>query len=800
MNSRYRARWLRRLPLLAAVALGLSWLPGAARAQQPGALITGRIVAVDGNAVPGVLVTLLSPEGVTVRTALSDVQGRFRMGGLPPGRYTLRTDHIGLAREVRDLDLAAGEQRRVDLALRVAAVELEAVEVRAPAYQQRERERFETDPGLTARVVGGRELKFLPGLAEADVLRAIEVLPGVVTTSDFSSAFNVRGGSADQNLILLDGFPVFNPFHLGGLFSVFNSDVIAGAELMAGGFGAEYGGRVSSVLTVETISETPERLRVDAGISMIASRAALRGPVPAALPRVLGGEGGSWFVSARRSYFDKILPESVRFPYHLTDLQAGATLGTVGGGQLRLTGYTGRDVLDLTEFGGGEDATSLLRVQWNWGNDVLGVRWDRPLGAWALRSRVGVSRFAEALALPDFEDTRFSSRIAQATTGVDLRRELSPDATLKLGGSADRMSYENVARSGGTEFFAGTDEGVLAAAYGSLLWSPERWLVEPGLRVDVWLAGDATRRTVSPRLAAKRFIGSERDAAVKGSVGRYVQFLHSVRDEELPISNDTWVLADRVLPHVVSDQVQLGVERFWAERFYLSVEGYHRTFDGVIAFNVANDTNTTDDDFLHGRGRSYGLDVLGRSSAGRLTGFVAASFLRATRTFRDPLAEGWEDLPPEVTYAPIFDRRVDLDLVLRYSLPWSLEAGARWNRGTGLPYTRPVAQFAGWERDLSRGVYRFNRQRWGDGEQPPLYVVLGERNAERYPAYHRLDVTLRRPMERSWGVAVPYLQILNVYNQQNVLFYFYNFDRSPATRSGISMFPVLPTVGVEVSF
>jgi hypothetical protein len=789
----------RRIPLVASAVLTLSLLSGAAAAQETAA-ITGIVTHREAAPLGGVVVTLLPAEGGQRRTALTDAAGRYRISGLAAGRYRLRTDHIGMAAVTRELTLSPGEQLRLDLALEVAAIELEGIEVRAPAFQRRERERFDSEPGVTARVVGGRELKFLPGLAEADVLRAIEVLPGVVSTSDFSSAFNVRGGSADQNLILLDGIPIFNPFHLGGLFSVFNSDVIAGAEMLAGGFGAEYGGRVSSVLTVESVSETPDRLRVDAGVSLIATRASVRGAVPAGLPRLLGGEEGSWFVSGRRSYFDRILPESVRFPYHLTDVQAGSTLGTAGGGRLRFTGYTGRDVLDLTDFGSGEDATSILRVQWNWGNDVLGARWEQPLGAWRLHARLGYSRFTEALALPDFDDTRFASRIAQWTSGADLRRPLGAEATLKVGGSADRMSYQNLARSGGTEFFAREDAGVLAAGYLSLLWSPPAWLVEPGVRVDGWFAGDTLRSAVSPRLAVKRFLGAEGDMAVKASVGRYVQFLHSVRDEEFPISNDTWVLADRVLPHVVSDQVQLGVERFWGERWYLSLEGYRRSFDGVIAFNVANDPNTVEDDFLQGRGSSYGVDLLARGSGGRASGFVAASFLRATRTYPDPLAEGWDDLPPEVTYAPIFDRRLNLDLVLRYSLPWSLEAGARWNFGSGLPYTRPVGQFADWDQDLARGAYRFNRQWWSDGDEAPLYVVLGDRNAERYPAYHRLDVTVRRPVERSWGVAVPYLQILNLYNQQNVLFYFYNFDRTPATRSGISMFPVLPAVGVEVSF
>ena len=154
--------------------------------------------------------------------------------------------------------------------------------------EDRERDRFESDAGRHRARGGRRPLKVLPGLAEADVLRAVELLPGVVSTSDFSSAFNVRGGSADQNLILLDGFPIFNPFHLGGLFSVFNADAIARAELLAGGFGAEYGGRVSSVLNVESDAAATDGLEVTGGVSLLAARVLVRAALPPALGRALG--------------------------------------------------------------------------------------------------------------------------------------------------------------------------------------------------------------------------------------------------------------------------------------------------------------------------------------------------------------------------------------------------------------------------------------------------------------------------------------------------------------------------------
>lgn len=804
---------------LACAALAGALVPVRAHAQETGT-VSGRVLNPAGDPVEGAAVTATAQGAGRPRRATSGPDGAYRLAGLVPGAWTVRATRLGFAPAVAQVAVRPGEQR-VDLRLADEALVLDPVEVRSRRDADRERTRFETEAGVTTRVITGGEIKMLPGLGEADVLRAVEVLPGVVTTSDFSSAFNVRGGSSDQNLILLDGFTIFNPFHLGGLFSVFNSDVIARAELLSGGFGAEYGGRVSSVLTVES-DAGDGRFGADLGVSVLASRIALRSALPGPVVRGLGGQRGSAYLSARRSYFDALLRPVTDFPYHLTDLQAGATLETGGGGRLQVVGYLGEDVLDLSDFDppGDDDEGSILRVRWNWGNDVAGLRWTQPLGSrWVSETRVGFSRYAEALTFPDFADTRFASSVSEAALRQDFTRQVSAALTAQAGGEVTRMEYENRADAGGTTFFANGRAALFGAAYGQARWQPSpAWIVEPGVRMDVARSsagacasggdegvvdaeGPADRTCVllSPRLAVKRFLGRRRDAAVKVAAGRYVQFLHSVRDEALPVSNDRWVLADRNVPPVVSDQVQVGVEKYWGEAWYASTEAYYRTYRGVTDLNAADDPNLASDDLLRGDGHSYGVDLLVRRSAGRLTGWTTISLLRAERTFPDPLAQGIEGVPQTVTFPPVFDRRVDVDVVLQYQLPRALEAGVRWNYGTGTPYTRPVAQVVGFETNVAEGGYRLPRPHAGDPDVP-YYVVPGERNRQRYPAYHRLDLTVRRPYVRRWGSITPYVQVLNAYNQRNVLFYFFNYDKAPPTRSGISMFPLLPSIGVEASF
>ena len=774
-----------------------------AAAQGTGTL-AGRVTGASGGPVEGATVTATPAEGGEARRARTDAGGAWRIARLPAGRYVVRASRIGFNAAEREAAVAAGAEARVDLRLEEETVALDPLQATGRRDTQRERTRFETEAGVTTRVIEGRELKILPGLGEADVLRAVEVLPGVVSTSDFSSAFHVRGGSADQNLILLDGFPIYNPFHLGGLFSVFNSDAIARAELLAGGFGAEYGGRVSSVLSVETKpGGGPEGFGAEAGVSLLASRVALHGNLPGGVAGALGGGEGSWLVSGRRSYFDVVLKPVVDFPYHLTDLQGSVTLGTRGGGRVRLVGYTGEDVLDLSDFdapGLDEEEGSVLRIRWNWGNDVAGVRWEQPLGAWVGTASLGLSRYRESLGFVDFSDTRFVSRIEQLTLRADAGRSLGSALTVKVGGEASRTRYRNLGEAGGTTFFEGAEDGVLTGGFAQVRWQPDpAWIVEPGLRADAWHAGESTRAHLSPRLAVKRFFGAERDAAAKLAVGRYVQFVHSLRDESLPVSNDNWVTSDASVPALVSDQVQLGLEKYWGERWYASAEAYYRKYEGVVDFNVADDPNDPADDLLRGDGWSYGLDLMVRRGTGRLTGWATLSLLKAERTFPDPLAAGIDGVPREVTFPPVFDRRVDLDVVAQYQLPGRIEAGMRLNYGSGVPYTRPVAAFVGFETDVVGGGYRLPRP-VGDDPEVPLYIVPGERNRERYPAYQRLDLTLRRTWRRHWGTLTPYLQVLNATNRRNVLFYFYDYDRTPATRSGISMFPTLPAFGVEATF
>lgn len=776
-------------------------LPQTLAAQQvETAALEGRVRDARGGAIAGAIVSVSTGGGRRIAASETSSLGQYRTGGIAPGTYRVIVRRISYRPDTSQVTLTEGQDVTLDITLEGAPLTLEPIQVRVNAEQAIERVRFVEIAGATRRTLTGPDMKRVPGLVEPDPIRAVEVLPGVVSTSDVTAAFNVRGGSADQNLILLDGAPIFNPFHLGGIFSVFNSDIMERAELLSGGFPAQHGGRVSSVLTVESDAGDGE-FHGDIGVSLLASRVSLGGGVPNAVANTIGFQSVRWRVSGRRSYLDQL---SSRLPYHLIDGQGVLEAWTSGGSRLQITAYSGRDIVrpdpDLFRDDSTDSGTNL---DWTLGNDVVGARWTAPKADGGfLEVRSSYSRFKNRLDILS-EDAGFDfvwgSRIESYRGGIDFEEHIGENWTLRTGVGTERLAYENFQDVNNAAYDGSNGSGWLHGGYLQANWADHGWLVEVGARLDHWRPrnGEAEWEP-APRIAVKRFFG-DRTTAIKLAAGRYTQFLHSLRDEQLPIGIDNWLVTGEQAPVVVSDQVQLGFEQYIGSNWFASVEGYLRHFDGLTTLNNGFNPNDAADYLLRGDGTSYGADFFLRKTGEGVTGWIAASWLKADRTFPDILSG--LDPAPDVTSPAIFDRRLDIDLVLRYETIWGVESGLRLNYGTGMPYTEPVGQYGLYDaRAYADG--RLEAWTWDDnGELKYNHgVILGPRSGARYPSYSRLDVSFRKTYEKSWGNITTHLDILNVLNKRNPLFYMHDFDESPPTRSGISMFPIMPTFGVEISF
>lgn len=736
-----------------------SLLPAAAAAQIATRTVTGRVLSLsDSTALPGVRISLLG----RAPGASTGSDGRFRLDGLPAASVQLVFERIGL---VPDTVSVAADVQTVTVYLRLHPVLLAPLITQATPIA---RERFELIAQTSTVSLEPLEIKEAPGIGEPDVARVVQLLPGTVAKNDYSTGFNVRGGEADQNLIRLDGITVFNPSHLGGLFSTFDPAAVERVDFITGGFPAGFGGRLSSVLDVGLKDGDPSRTHATGAVSLISSKLMVDGPVP--------GTGVRYVLAGRRTYADAFADKFTddTFGYYFGDALGKLTVPTWGRGTVSATGYWGRDNLVL-QWVTPEPGRDGVDIDFDWGNRLAGVTWRQPVGRFVFEQRASVSEFSTHFGLSSNEyGFSNTARLYALETGVGA----SPGGghQLRLGGSMEayRLAYAVDAQALGDPGFDLRYAPRVWAGYVDDQWQPVRWLlVRPGVRVE-HVGRGANFTGVAPRIAAKVFL--THDFAVTGSAGRYYQAIHSIRDQEQPITVfDVWIGANDVTPVARADHVVLGFERWFGERTSLSVEGYTKKYENVLIRNRLDDPGVTGDEFITANGYARGVDVLLRRHVGTVTGWIAYSY---SKTIRRTATD---------TFPPAHDRRHSLNVVVQSPGPWGSRMGVRWGYGSPMPYTGIVGQW------LHRYYDPATNQFSGWEEEPIAGVIDGE----RYPYYSRLDVSFRWQFDWLGGVWEPYLQVANVYNRQNVFVYTFDYSSVPPTRSGYTQLPILPTFGVE---
>lgn len=744
----------RLLPLLGALAiLGRPATPAFAQTERSlaGAVLT----AADSTPLVGARVRLLEPGQMTS----TDLHGRFRFARVPRRVLTLVVERIGI---VPDTLTIGPDVTTVTLYVRTRAVMLPPV---TSVGQPSARERFEHAAQTSTTTLDASEIAAVPGVAEADVARTVQLLPGTVARHDFTTGLNVRGGETDQNLIRLDGIPVFNPTHLGGLYSTFEPAAVRAVEFITGGFPAGYGGRLSSVLDV-TLRDGANDHRLSGGLSLLSARALAEGPLVGGATYLLGG---------RRTYADKLADNfsDDPFTYYFADGIGKLTVPLGRGGSIAATGYWGRDQLDIPWLEPTEDAAG-IDLALHWGNRLAGLTLRLPVGPAVFEQNASVSAFATRQAFePDVQSFTNTARVWSLQTAVGM--SLGPRHLLRLGGGWERYRMVYHIRNDAIE------QDVSLLQYEPEVWSgfvDEQWrpadalLIRPGVRVEYVKGAGVT--TVAPRLAVKAFLN--RDFALTGSAGRYYQAIQSISDPELPINiYEIWIGANAVVPVARSDHLVGGFERWFGPGTSLTIEGYYKTFSGLAIRNLFDDPKLVGDEFEIGDGDAKGFDVLLRRHTGAVRGWIAYSF---TRTIRRTASD---------TFPPGHDRRHTLDVVAEAPGPLGSRLGLHWGYGSPLPYT--AIEGAWLHRDYNPVTNSYD-----DFEDEPIGTRL---NRARYPHYSRLDLSLRWELAALGGTLRPFVQVVNLYNRTNVFVYRFDYRSVPPTRSGLSQLPFLPTLGVE---
>lgn len=775
----------------ARAALLLLLLPAFAAAQVSTGAIAGRVTARADSAPNDRAGLPLA--GATVAIAGShfntttDSGGRFLLADIPAGRATIRIHLLGYRTDERVVTVAPNDTTRIAVALEPEAVRLAPVQTNAA---QPDAESFTAKPNVATIMMPARVMAGVPAIGEPDVVRVVQLLPGVAARNDYTTGLNVRGGSADQNLVLLDGIPIYNPFHMGGLFSTFMDATVGGIEFMTGAFPARYDGRLSSVLDVRSAEETRPGIHTTADVSVLATTARFAGS--------LGDERGSWSIAGRRTYADAIASafSSDNFPYHFTDLQGHAGFALPNGWRLGVTGYIGRDVLDLdlANLVGDSTASRASSGTWNynWGNRVIGATLGHtftpaPVLAWllgdslALEQRLSSSGFSTHLDLGDGASTQQSAIHDLRASGSLAAHGASNERSLGWEIADTHVRYASIASQTGTTDFDIRQNPMSYAAWIDDIWHVStRWLVESGLRADRLTHG-RDWAALSPRLSIKYFASPT--LAFTAAAGRVTQPLHSLVGDSPFQFFDVWLASDQYIPVETAWHYVLGAERR-VDRSSVRVEGYVKKYDQVLDANPSEDPSRRGDEFLSATGLAYGVDLLARWQAPNdrgPSGWLSYSY-GLVRHERDG-----------VIWAPGNDRRHDLNVVGTWRLA-RYRLGARFGLATGTPYTPMIGE-------ITRRVYDPANDTWGTGNPPIFIEPLGAaRYSARYPATQRLDLDVSREYVVHGATVAPYISVVNAYNARNVFVYIYDYSTDRPTRRGYTQLPILPSVGVRVAF
>jgi hypothetical protein len=790
--------------LVTAVTLVAGATPARMAAQQPArrqvAPPAGSLTGTVTNSATGTPVRADVSIDRPRRTIRADSTGRFTFRDVATGRVRVRAISFGYEPADTVVVIRGGEVVTVSLPLRMIPQSLAAVRTVAKSP---ERTLFEEQATPSVVSISGAEVRRVPAIGESDVLRTAALLPGVVARNDFSAGFNVRGGEADQNLVLLDGIPIYNPFHMGGLFGTFIDKAVSGVDVITGAFPSRYGGRLSSVLDVKSLEETRRGVHGTAEVSLLSSSLFLGGAV--------SQNKLSWNFAARRTYADKVV-EWIRgsndFPYHFEDAQFRARLALPKGGALGLTMYAGKDLLYHQDEsvqlgsnpGGPIDITDddNETITFDWGNRVAGLTLDQPLGArTSLSQRLAFTRFGTHFDLPSepvylaqsVTEVQANGAITHArgrhtlTAGYDASayqtsyREQIPIRS-DDGNNNDVSFPDPLATDGDTTM---RQRPAMAGLFAEDLWKPnDRWILRAGLRGE-YVAG-ADWLGVSPRLAVKYFVTPR--LAVTAAGGRYSQWMRAMRNEDLPLRVfDLWMGSDRNIPVSTSTQFGLGAERWVSNDRFVRVEGYTKTYDKLAEPASTVDPRIRPTLLRYYDGRSYGVDFyLRQLERNGFSGWVAYSYGVTTRERHG------------VSYWPAHDRRHNANVVATYAPVRSHVAlGAHLGVASGTPYT-------GWAGLMNRYRYDPVRNVWGgpgsDGEED----VRGPRNGERFPLYWRMDLSAERRFDLGAMTVKPYLNLINIFNRKNVFLYTIDTNTDPPLIKGASQLPFLPSFGLRMEW
>ena len=722
----------------------------------------------------------------------TDNNGYYVLSNISIAEPKLIVSYVGYEKYELKLDFSKNGSQNINVSLKPESIELMQVDVTAEEIERLNK----IEPSRVN--LSPRILKSQPSLAEPDIFRTIQSLPGVLTTSEFSTGLVIRGGNTDQNLILLDGITVYNPSHLGGLFSNFIVDAVKDAELIKGGYNAEYGGRLSAVLDIRSREGNRNKIEGSSSISLLTAQSTIEGPIP----------GGAFLVAGRRTYFDKVLPyvtDNFDLPYYFYDLQGHVFTDLNEKDRISLSFYKGVDDLQFND----------LDLDSDWGNQTISLAYRRVFNEKIIGNFLAAnSQFYTRFGLGGEAGINEYNPLSDQTISGDLAYFHSQDFNVFFGAQAKSLDIKYNSKFNNEILFDSQTKPFETAIYSKIKWKPSRkFIIEPGLRLITF---SSHSNGVYPdfRLSSKYIIDESR--FINFAVGNYHQFISTFQDDFSAQILDSWFAVDENGEPSRATQAVLGYEHFFGRGLKIQIEGYYKYITDMLTYEesrATTDGNVNSESLLDlltpADGYAYGAELFIQKSSGKLSGWAGYSWSVSRK-----LMNGKE-------YFTNWDRSHVLNFLANYQASPKWEYNVKFTLQTGQAFT-PI-----------NGYFLQNLP--GDPQQN-YRTIPATRNGGRYPSYHRLDLGAVRHFDVKGRKFDLFMQVINAYNRENVFTYTYPLgdtfngidddgdwdvkkhdkngnkrpdkgepnvdeeDEARIQRKPVSLFPIIPTIGITWNF
>ena len=739
---------------------------------------------------------------------------------LNQGQVDLQVSYVGYVQQNHTLDLKDNLNLNFALETNTMLDEVVVESTRATVSAR--------SPQMSVVELPVQQIKSIPTLfGEADVLKAIQLLPGVQNGSEGSAGMYVRGGGPDENLLLLDGVPVYNVNHALGFFSVFNPDALKNVTLYKGSFPAHFGGRLSSVVDIRMKEGDMQKYHGNVSVGLISSKINFEGPIVK--------DKLSFNLSFRRTYGDLLIkpalwlatamnPEmnKLNMGYNFYDLNAKLNWKISDKDRLYLSFYTGDDAINFgVRFKDYEvdDAqyNNNMDIKWRWGNKVASLRWNHVMSQKLfMDASVNYTQYRHRLSMDMSEETTFNyeghsvtnkdefnmaykSGINDLTAKVDFDYTPLPNHEIRFGGNYTYHQFRPEVQS--AKMVEGNQTSIDTTMSASNVYAHETALytednmtfgdifrVNAGVHYSTFTVEGKTYQSVQPRLSASVMLAS--NFSLKAGYAYMTQYVHLLSNSSLSLPTDLWVPVTKNIVPMNAHQWSLGAFYELPHLFDISVEGYYKTMDNLLEYkdgaSFFGSSDTWENKVCMGKGWAYGVEFLVQRSFGKTTGWVGYTWAHSKRQFD---REGMMINNGHVFPAK-YDRRHDISITVQHKFNDRIDISGTWVFSSGNCGT------------LGTQIYDGLPDDWNNVPQ----IQALERNNFRMGNYHRLDLSVNFHKQKKHGIRTWNISVYNVYNHNNpwVVYTDYHWDAATDTEKKVlmqaSLFPIIPSVSYSFKF